>query len=80
MLAILSSDGGRVESDFCVALALPSVPVLLTLGDRWTFLATTKGYEKAPAGIAADSQALVNCACTSVTLLVLLVILELATR
>jgi hypothetical protein len=66
---------------FAALFALPSAPVLLTLADRWGFLATTKGYEKAHlTNIAADTQVLVNCASMSAVLLALLAILELAMR
>jgi hypothetical protein len=76
----LMNGGAGVKLIFASLFALPAAPVLLTLGDRWSFLATTTGHEKAHlSGIAADSQTLVNCASVSAVLLALLAILELAT-
>jgi hypothetical protein len=66
---------------FASLFAMPSAPVLLTLSDRWKFLATTKGYEKVHlANIATDSQTLVNCASVSAVMLALLAVLELMMR
>jgi len=78
---LLMSQGYGWSLIFASLFALPSAPVLLTLGDRWGFLASTKGHEKAHlTNIAADAQVLVNCASVSATLLALLAILELAMR
>jgi hypothetical protein len=66
---------------FASLFAIPSAPILLTLSDRWKFLATTKGYEKVHlANIASDTQTLVNVASVSAVLLALLAVLELMMR
>lgn len=61
--------------------AIPLSFVLLTLADNWSFLTSTKGYEKAHLGnVARDIRVLSNCLIGAMTVLALLAILDVTMR